>query len=188
VPVSSTTPLFTDWTEIRLSWRAGSACNAFSIRALRASSATCTAWTCCGATTCSRLRTPCTPSIFCATRSACAFSPAEGTLPCKVTRPRTVSTWMAVPLTPSVVRRASLAFVVIQASGVAAPTGAASAAPSPTASTPNLSHDVPFMIFLLCLDRGVISVCAPGDRVIAAPLCSRSPPRAASPRSGPPST
>src|SRR6266508_34235 len=53
---------------------------------------------------------------------AFAFSSAERTLPCKVTLPRMLSTWIAVPLTPSVVRRASLVFVVIQASGVAAQT------------------------------------------------------------------
>jgi len=48
---------------------------------------------------------------------------AVHTLPCKVTLPRTVSTWMAVPLTPSLVMRASLVFVVIQASSVAARAG-----------------------------------------------------------------
>jgi hypothetical protein len=58
-----------------------------------------------------------------------------------VTRPSTVSTWMAVPLTPSVVRRASLVFVVIQASGVAAAAGAASATPNTMASTLDLIYE-----------------------------------------------
>src|ERR1700737_4585157 len=83
--------------------------------------------------------------------SAFAFSSAECTLPYRVTRPPTVSTLIAVPLTPSVVNRASLILVVIQASGVAAPAGAASAAPSTTARTINLihSHDGLCMILLL---------------------------------------
>jgi len=46
--------------------------------------------------------------------SAFAFSSAQRTLPCKVCLPRMASTWMAVPLTPSVVKRASLGFVLIQ--------------------------------------------------------------------------
>ena len=53
---------------------------------------------------------------------------------------------MAVPLTPSVVSRASLVFVVIQASGVAAPTGAANATLTTTASTLYFIPYVPFMI------------------------------------------
>jgi hypothetical protein len=64
-----------------------------------------------------------------------------------------VSTWMAVPLTPSVVRRLSLVLVVIQASGVAAPTGAANATLTTTASTLCFIQYVSFMIFLLCLSE-----------------------------------
>jgi hypothetical protein len=55
---------------------------------------------------------------------------------------------MAVPLTPSVVRRLSLVLVVIQASGVAAPTGAANATLTTTASKLYFIPYVPFMIFL----------------------------------------
>src|ERR1019366_9418223 len=72
--------------------------------------------------------------------SAFAFSSAECTLPYRVTWPATVSTLIAVPLTPSLVHSASLILVVIQASGVAAPAGAASAAPSTTAMTLYLIH------------------------------------------------
>src|SRR5207344_1581335 len=54
------------------------------------------------------------------------------------------------PLTPSVVRRASFVFVVIQASGVAARAGAASAKATTTASKPCFTQYVPFIIFLLC--------------------------------------
>jgi hypothetical protein len=47
------------------------------------------------------------------------------------------------PCTACSICRASLVFVVLQASGVAAPAGAASAAPSITASTLDWSHDLP---------------------------------------------
>jgi hypothetical protein len=53
-------------------------------------------------------------------------------------------------VTPSVVRRASLVFVVIQASGVAAQTGAASVALSTKASTPFFIQNVLCIIFFLC--------------------------------------
>src|SRR5271157_1279302 len=85
--------------------------------------------------------------------SAFAFSSAECTLPYRVTRPTTVSTLMAVPLTPSVVNRASLILVVIQASGVAAPAGAVSAAPSTTASMLDAIHIHNGLCMILLLDR-----------------------------------
>jgi hypothetical protein len=71
--------------------------------------------------------------------SAFAFSSAQRTLPCKVCLPRMASTWMVVPLTPSVVKRASLGFVVIQTSGVAARAGAANAT-RPQRAHCTLSH------------------------------------------------
>src|SRR5208337_5247968 len=89
--------------------------------------------------------------------SAFAFSSAECTLPYRVTRPTTVSTLMAVPLTPSVVNRASLILVVIQASGVAAPAGAVSAAPSTTASMLYLIHIHDGRCMILLLDRRILT-------------------------------
>src|SRR5208337_3974078 len=98
----------------------------------------------------------------------------ECTLPYRVTRPATVSTLMAVPLTPSVVNRASLILVVIQASGVAAPAGAASAAPSTTAMTLYLIHIHDGRCMLLLLDRRTLtaSFCDPSPRH---PSPARSP-------------
>jgi hypothetical protein len=76
-----------------------------------------------------------------------------------------------------VVRRASLAFVVIQASGVAAPTGATSAAPSTTASTLDLIHDVLFLILLRCLECVVTPLGAgrPGVPLCRCALARTSP-------------
>src|SRR5204863_9849306 len=71
-------------------------------------------------TTWRRFRTLATPSMPRTDDSALVRSASEATLPCRVTRPFTVSTLIEVPLTPSVVRRAILALVVIHASGVAA--------------------------------------------------------------------
>src|SRR5208283_5576120 len=135
----------------------GSACNVCSSRCLRSSSDTCIAFSCSGATTCSKLRTPCTPSTFRAMVSAFACSSAECTLPYRVTRPATVSTLMAVPLTPSVVNRDNLILAVIQASGVAAPAGAASAAPSTTAMTLYLIHIHDGRCMILLLDRKTLN-------------------------------
>src|ERR1017187_361 len=99
--------------------------------------------------------------------SAFAFSSAECTLPYRVTWPATVSTLIAVPLTPSVVNRDSLILVVIQASGVAAPAGAASAAPSTTAMTLYLIHIHDSRCMILLLDR----------RTLTASFCHPSPAR-----------
>jgi hypothetical protein len=59
---------------------------------------------------------------------------------------------------------------------VAAPTGATSATPSPIANTVYLSHDVPFMILLRCLES-MVACRASGDRAAPAPLRTRPPPR-----------
>src|SRR5262245_39321500 len=66
------------------------------------------------------LRTSFTPSTVLTASSALVFSSAVRTLPCKVTRPFTVSTLMVPPRRPSVASRAILALVVIQASRVPA--------------------------------------------------------------------
>jgi hypothetical protein len=62
---------------------------------------------------------------------------------------------MAIPRTPAVVRRASLVFVVIQASGMAALAGAASTTPNTRASMLDGIQEVPCMMFLLCLEGGM---------------------------------
>src|SRR5208282_1226894 len=90
--------------------------------------------------------------------SAFAFSSAECTLPYRVTRPTTVSTLMAVPLTPSVVNRASLILVVIQASGGTVPARVASAAPSTTARTLYLIHIHDRRCMIHLVDRRSLTV------------------------------
>lgn len=87
-----------------------------------------------------------------ASRGLVSFS--EPALPCEMIRPRTLSTWLDLPMKPSVIEKSDLVCRMIQALRVAAGDGAASIKSNKLC----FIHADGRMNFLLCLGQAFWSV------------------------------